>query len=119
MRLRGENCLISKEKRRGTVYTRTKTSTRDIFLFEKDILLCKKKDEGNGKSIQYQFKEIIKVKNESNKKKSFYFNLLFRLWILLFVHIQKMIEINLNLYLKIGHILFKYIDEIFFKKNFI
>jgi len=62
MRLRGENCLISKEKRRGTVYTRTKTSTRDIFLFEKDILLCKKKDEGNGKSIQYQFKEIIKVK---------------------------------------------------------
>jgi hypothetical protein len=69
MRLRGENCLISKEKRRGTVYTRTKTSTRDIFLFEKDILLCKKKDEGNGKSIQYQFKEIIKVKMKVTKKK--------------------------------------------------
>jgi hypothetical protein len=62
MRLRGENCLISKEKRRGTVYTRTKTSTRDIFLFERNILLCKKKDEGNGKIIQYQFKEMIKVK---------------------------------------------------------
>ncbi|CAF3903341.1 unnamed protein product [Rotaria magnacalcarata] len=61
IRLRGENCLISKEKRRGTVYTRTKTSTRDIFLFERDILLCKRKDEGNGKSIQYQFKEIIRV----------------------------------------------------------
>ncbi|CAF0785478.1 unnamed protein product [Rotaria sordida] len=76
IRLRGENCLISKEKRRGTVYTRTKTSTRDIFLFERDILLCKKKDEGNGKSIQYQFKEIIKFvdiavcthpKNDRNK----------------------------------------------------
>ncbi|CAF4269194.1 unnamed protein product [Rotaria sp. Silwood2] len=76
IRLRGENCLISKEKRRGTVYTRTKTSTRDIFLFERDILLCKKKDEGNGKSIQYQFKEIIKIvdiavcthpKNDRNK----------------------------------------------------
>jgi len=67
MRLRGENCLISKEKRRGTVYTRTKTSTRDIFLFEKDILLCKKKDEGNGKSVQYQFKEIIKVKIKKTK----------------------------------------------------
>ncbi|CAF4927692.1 unnamed protein product, partial [Rotaria sp. Silwood1] len=39
IRLRGENCLISKEKRRGTVYTRTKTSTRDIFLFERVILL--------------------------------------------------------------------------------
>ncbi|CAF4440061.1 unnamed protein product [Rotaria socialis] len=61
IRLRGENCLISKEKRRGTVYTRTKTSTRDVFLFERDILLCKRKDEGNGKSIQYQFKEIIRV----------------------------------------------------------
>ncbi len=64
IRLRGENCLISKEKRRGTVYTRTKTSTRDIFLFERVILLCKKKDEGNGKSIQYQFKETIKVKHK-------------------------------------------------------
>lgn len=61
MRLRGENCLISKEKRRGTVYTRTKTCTRDVFLFERDILLCKKKDEGNGKTAQYQFKELIKV----------------------------------------------------------
>ncbi|CAF3661359.1 unnamed protein product [Rotaria sordida] len=61
IRLRGENCLISKEKRRGTVYTRTKTSTRDIFLFERIILLCKKKDEGNGKSLQYQFKEMIKI----------------------------------------------------------
>ncbi|CAF4828274.1 unnamed protein product, partial [Rotaria sp. Silwood2] len=58
IRLRGENCLISKEKRRGTVYTRTKTN------------------EGNGKSIQYQFKEIIKIvdiavcthpKNDRNK----------------------------------------------------
>ncbi len=61
IRLRAENCVISKEKRRGTVYTRTKTSTRDIFLFERVILLCKKKDEGNGKSVQYQFKETIKV----------------------------------------------------------
>ncbi|UJR21644.1 hypothetical protein I4U23_024721 [Adineta vaga] len=61
MRLRTENCIISKEKRRGTVYTRTKTSTRDIFLFERVILLCKKRDEGNGKSIQYQFKETIKI----------------------------------------------------------
>ncbi|CAF1109546.1 unnamed protein product [Adineta steineri] len=61
IRLRGENCLISKEKRRGTVYTRTKTSTRDIFLFERVILLCKKKDEGNGKSIHYQYKELIKI----------------------------------------------------------
>ncbi|CAF5195613.1 unnamed protein product, partial [Rotaria magnacalcarata] len=60
IRLRGENCIISKEKRRGTVYTRTKTCTRDIFLFERVILLCKKKDEGNGKSLQYQFKEMIK-----------------------------------------------------------
>ncbi|CAF2686291.1 unnamed protein product [Rotaria sp. Silwood2] len=61
IRLRGENCLISKEKRRGTVYTRTKTSTRDIFVFERVILLCKKKDEGNGKFLQYQFKEMIKI----------------------------------------------------------
>lgn len=61
MRLRGENCLVSKEKRRGTVYTRTKTCTRDLFLFEREILLCKKKDEGNGKNVQYQFKELIKV----------------------------------------------------------
>ncbi|CAF1238864.1 unnamed protein product [Adineta steineri] len=76
VRLRGENCLISKEKRRGTVYTRTKTSTRDIFLFERDILLCKKKDEGNGKSVQYQLKEVIRIidiavcthpKNDRNK----------------------------------------------------
>lgn len=69
IRLRGENCLISKEKRRGTVYTRTKTCTRDIFLFEREILLCKRKDEGNGKSIQYQFKENIKVNFEIKKKK--------------------------------------------------
>lgn len=62
MRLRGENCMVSKEKRRGTVYTRTKTCTRDLFLFEREILLCKKKDEGNGKNVQYQFKELIKVK---------------------------------------------------------
>jgi hypothetical protein len=67
--LRAENCLISKEKRRGTVYTRTKTSTRDIFLFERVLLLCKKKDEGNGKSIQYQFKEMIKVKEFFERKK--------------------------------------------------
>ncbi|CAF1044911.1 unnamed protein product [Rotaria magnacalcarata] len=76
IRLRGENCIISKEKRRGTVYTRTKTCTRDIFLFERVILLCKKKDEGNGKSLQYQFKEMIKItdiavctysKNDRNK----------------------------------------------------
>jgi hypothetical protein len=64
MRLRGENCLLAKEKRRGTVYTRAKTSTRDIFLFERIILLCKKKDEGNGKSVQYQFKELIEVIEE-------------------------------------------------------
>lgn len=69
MRLRGENCIISKEKRRGTVYTRTKTSTRDIFLFEKDIILCKKKDEGQGKLIQYQYKEIIKVTKYSSSSK--------------------------------------------------
>ncbi|UJR27532.1 hypothetical protein I4U23_008815 [Adineta vaga] len=84
IRLRGENCLISKEKRRGTVYTRTKTSTRDIFLFERDILLCKKKDEGNGKSVQYQLKEIIRIidiavcthpKNDRNK-----FELLLKDW---------------------------------------
>ncbi len=95
MRLRGENCLISKEKRRGTVYTRTKTSTRDIFLFEQDILLCKKKDEGNGKSVQYQYKEIIKVKNIIN---NLFYTAFFhsRLLILLFVHIQRMIEIDLN-----------------------
>jgi CRISPR/Cas system CSM-associated protein Csm5 (group 7 of RAMP superfamily) len=74
IRLRGQNCLISKEKRRGTVYTRTKTSTRDIFLFERDILLCKKKEEGNGKTVQYQFKEIIKVKNA---KENFLKNSLF------------------------------------------
>jgi len=61
IRLRGENCLVSKEKRRGTVYTRTKTCTRDLFLFEKDLLLCKKKEDPNSKSIQYQFKELIKV----------------------------------------------------------
>ena len=64
MRLRGENCLIAKEKRRGTVYTRTKTSTRDVFLFERVILLCKKKDDGNGRSVQYQFKELIEVTDE-------------------------------------------------------
>ena len=63
MRLRAENCLLLKEKRRGTVYTRAKTSTRDIFLFERVLLLCKKKDDGSGKSIQYQFKEAIKVSN--------------------------------------------------------
>jgi hypothetical protein len=99
--------LISKEKRRGTVYTRTKTSTRDIFLFERVILLCKKKDEGNGKSIQYQFKEIIKV---IQKTKNFRLQFIFfcnRLLILLFVHIQKMIEKNLKLYLKIIHLLYK------------
>lgn len=62
IRLRSENCQISKEKRRGTVYTRTKTSTRDIFLFERDLVLCKKKEESNGKSVQYQFKEMIKVR---------------------------------------------------------
>ncbi|CAF0804272.1 unnamed protein product [Adineta ricciae] len=82
--LRGENCLISKEKRRGTVYTRTKTSTRDMFLFDRDILLCKKKDEGNGKSVQYQFKELIRIidiavcthpKNDRNK-----FELLLKDW---------------------------------------
>lgn len=76
IRLRAENCLISKEKRRGTVYTRTKTSTRDIFLFERDLLLCKKKEEANSKTVQYQFKEMIKVvdiavcthpKNDRNK----------------------------------------------------
>lgn len=61
MRLRAENCCISKEKRRGTVYTRTKTCTRDIFLFEKNLVLCKKKEEASTKSIQYQFKELIKV----------------------------------------------------------
>ncbi|CAF1302912.1 unnamed protein product, partial [Adineta ricciae] len=61
IRLRAENCLLSKEKRRGTVYTRAKTSTRDIFLFERVLLLCKKKDDGSGKSIQYQFKEAIKI----------------------------------------------------------
>ena len=59
--MRAQNCTISKEKRRGTVYTRTKTSTRDIFLFERVILLCKKKEETNGKPVQYQFKETIKV----------------------------------------------------------
>ncbi len=73
IRLRAENCLISKEKRRGTVYTRTKTSTRDIFLFERVILLCKKKEEGNGKSVQYQFKELIKVKLFSQTKFSNYY----------------------------------------------
>ena len=97
MRLRAENCSISKEKRRGAVYTRTKTSTRDIFLFERVILLCKKKEEGNGKSVQYQFKELIKVRIISTRKPIF--ELLFhRLLILLFVQIQKVIEKNSKLY---------------------
>jgi len=97
--LRAENCVISKEKRRGTVYTRTKTSTRDIFLFERVILLCKKKDEGNGKSVQYQFKETIKViEQKNNKLEIFELFSFYRLLILRFVHIQKMIERNLKLY---------------------
>lgn len=73
IRLRAENCLVSKEKRRGTVYTRTKTSTRDMFLFERIILLCKKKDEGNAKTLQYQYKEMIKVtkKNERSGRRKY------------------------------------------------
>lgn len=68
IRLRAENCLISKEKRRGSVYMRTKTSTRDLFLFERIIILCKKKEEGTGKAVQYQFKELIKVKISSRSE---------------------------------------------------
>ena len=107
MRLRGENCFVSKEKRRGTVYTRTKTCTRDLFLFEREILLCKKKDEGNGKNVQYQFKELIKVDLILFNHSTPIASLVFRLQILLYAHIRRMIEINSNLFSKIGRTLFK------------
>ena len=62
LKLRAEFCWISKEKRRGTVYSRIKTSRRDLFLFEKNLILCKRKDEtSTTKCLPYQFKEIIGV----------------------------------------------------------
>lgn len=63
VRLRAEHCLTSKEKRRGTVYNRNKTSRRDVFLFEREMLLCKRKDDANGKCLQYQWKETIQVQD--------------------------------------------------------
>jgi len=62
LKLRAEFCWISKEKRRGTVYSRIKTSRRDLFLFEKNLILCKRKDEtSTTKCLPYQFKEIIGI----------------------------------------------------------
>ncbi|CAF0722287.1 unnamed protein product [Didymodactylos carnosus] len=63
--LRGEHFQILKEKRRSsTSYLRTKTCVRDIFLYDKEILFCKKKNDGHSRSV-YQFKESIKVSDVS------------------------------------------------------
>ncbi|CAF0903791.1 unnamed protein product [Didymodactylos carnosus] len=75
--LRGEHFQISKEKRRASSsYLRTKTCVRDIFLYDKEILFCKKKNDGHSRSV-YQFKESIKISDvglstyHKNDKKKF------------------------------------------------
>lgn len=75
LRLRAENCFIGLTKNRSTVYQRKKFSQRDLFLFDRKILICKKKEETSKNLLQYQLKSTIEVvaRKKREEKKIFSF----------------------------------------------